>query len=213
MSLQNEFNLSPECVKFALESVGMGTWDIDLASNTIQCSPEMLAIWEIDPLEFKGERKVLQDRVHPDDLERMRDSIDKAVLEKSIYDLEYRLNLPSGMKWVRSRGRCIFGLNPDLPTRFTGIVFDITSSKKKDLDLSLALKAKEEFLTQASHELRNPLTALSLLSKVFKSEVDSKLSDPMLKENLMGLIRKQDLEIQRIETIIRMIYKNMDPKN
>lgn len=213
MSLQNEFNLSPECVKFALESVGMGTWDIDLATNTVQCSPEMLAIWEIDPVEFKGERKVLQERVHPDDLERMRTSIDKAVLEKSIYDLEYRLNLPSGMKWVRSRGRCIFGLNPDLPTRFTGIVFDITSSKKKDLALSLALKAKEEFLTQASHELRNPLTALSLLSKVFKSEVDSKLSDPMLKENLMGLIRKQDLEIQRIETIIRMIYKNMDSKN
>lgn len=213
MSPQNEFNLSPECVKFALESVGMGTWDIDLATNTVQCSPEMLFIWEIDPADFKGDRKVLQERVHSDDLEGMKTAIDKAVQEKSIYDLEYRLNLPSGLKWVRSRGRCIFGLNPDLPTRFTGVVFDITSSKKKDQDLSLALKAKEEFLNQASHELRNPLTALSLLSKVFKSEVDSRISDPMLRENLSGLLKKQELEIEKIETIIRMIFKSMDTKN
>lgn len=210
MPIRNEFDLSPECVKFALSSVGMGTWDIDLSTDTVQCSSEMLALWEIDPKAFTGERKILQSRVHPDDLEGMRKAIDKAVLEKTIYDLEYRIILPSGEKWVRSRGRCIFGDSPHEPVRFTGVVFDITQSKKKDQALNSAMKAKEDFLSQASHELRNPLTALSLLSKVFKSEVDSSVQGAEPREKFHAILRKQEIELQRIEVIIRMIFKKMD---
>ena len=157
-------------LNFALQSGNMGTWEIDLKDCSVRCSPEMLALWGIDPRHFKNSRAVLQSKVHPEDLIRMKTAIDFAIENKLVYELEYRIfPTPGDERWVLSRGRCVDDL-------FAGVVYDITESKRREEELSKALKAREQFLTIAGHELKTPLACMTLQLQV--NEWDLHHSDP-----------------------------------
>ena len=106
----------------------IGTWEIDLKQDTITCSRGMLELWGIEPEELKGNRQALQAKVHPDDLEGMKLAIDIAIIECSIYELEFRIiPEPGVVRWVRSRGECVFDDGPGRPTRFVGRVYLVES--------------------------------------------------------------------------------------
>jgi PAS domain S-box-containing protein len=199
-------DMTIEDFKFALQSADMGTWDIDLSSDTVYCSPEMLSLWDVSQEEFAGDRNILQKKVHPDDVLPMKEAIDKAIQSETIYDLEYRiLPSPGTVRWVRSRGRCAFSPNSKKPVRFSGVVFDVTAAKEKDEALSLALKDRERFLIAAGHELKSPLAGLQLQLQVLEGEL---LELQKLPEKVTGSISRQKELIWRLVRIIDNISEH-----
>ncbi len=150
-------NQYQENLNFALESGHMGTWDINLEKHTISCSKEMLDLWNIDENKLNGNRAVLQERVHPDDLDQMNDAINLAIKEGTIYEHEFRI-IPRAddLRWVKSRGRCIHCPITKKPLRFAGVVYDITVSKHKEEELARAIKMRDQFFMIATHELKTP---------------------------------------------------------
>lgn len=185
-----------ESLAFALQSGRMGTWDINLETNTVQCSEEMLSLWGLTASEFHGDRSVLQKRVHPDDLPVMIAAINDAIEKRTTYELEYRIFPFHGeMKWVLSRGRHTFSSEQGKPVRFAGIVYDITEKKLKE-------KALDQFFMIASHELRTPLACLSLqmdvLEWILKHEHDGVFSD----ERIETGFNKQKEHFNRISRIV-----------
>ena len=205
--LHYELEQSRESLNFALKSAGMGTWDIDLVNDTVQCSKEMLDLWEVGPEEFNGQRSILQSKVHPDDVENMRKAIDTAIQNRSIYELEYRILLSNQVqRWVKSRGRCTYAHHSDVPVRFSGVVFDITESKIKEAELEAAIKEREQFLTIASHELRTPLTCLQLQLLVMEWELKEKYNQFYDSERIETGFKKQKEQLVRLTRIIDNIF-------
>lgn len=181
----------------------MGTWDIDLTQNKVHCSPEMLDIWELDHQSFNNDRSVLQAMVHPDDLEKMREAINLAIINDAIYEFEYRIKTKTGAeKWILSRGRYTKDLTTNRPIRFSGIVYDITEKKLKRDEEMASQKTRERFFMVAGHELRTPLTSLNLLLQVNKWDLENDYPAAFTKERIHLSLQKQEQHLSRITRIV-----------
>lgn len=201
-----KFTQTRESLEFALESGKMATWEIDLESNQVSCSKEMLDLWGIDPHEFKNHRSILQNKVYPSDRDRMNTEINDAIKRRSIYELEYRIiPSPGQIRWVCSRGRCTFAPGSDKPVRFAGIVYDITEKKVKEIELANAQKARSDFLTIAGHELKTPLTCLQLQLNVMESQLQDLSKQDSSAELIAQGLKKQQDHLLRISKIINNI--------
>jgi len=200
---QIELQKSRDSLAFALQSGRMGTWDFDISNNSIICSPEMLELWGIEESEFKGDRQLLQSKVHPEDRTKMVEAIDHAIKTRSIYELEYRIfPREDEMRWVFSRGRCTYFPDSDGPSRFAGIVYDITEKKNKEDALAAAVMARDQFFMIASHELKTPLTCLNLQIDVFQWELKENFPELMQSEIIVSGLKKQQEHLLRISNIV-----------
>lgn len=197
--------MTQESLEFALESSRMGTWVINLATEQVQCSDEMLRIWSVSRHEFNNERSTLQNKVHPEDREWMRTSIEEAILSNGVYDCEYRIIPEPGiLRWVHSRGRRTFDPVTKEPTLFAGIVYDITEKKEKEKELIKAIAARQEFFTIAGHELKTPLTCMQLQLAVLELQIKEKASSD-LRAILAPSLQKQYEHLMRISRIVENI--------
>lgn len=200
-----EFKLkqAQESLVFALQSGRMGTWDFSLETGSINCSQEMLDLWNVSREEFNNEREILQSKVHPEDLELMKSAIDEAISNKSVYELEYRIiPSPGVVKWVLSRGRCTFEPNSDRPLRFAGVVYDISERRVKEEATRYAAKIRDQFFQIAGHELKTPLTCLHLQIQVMEWEMRQKHADTFSLDRIATGLKKQQNHLKRISRIV-----------
>src|SRR5262249_39121270 len=82
----------------------MGSWVWRVEGRTcLHLSEEWYRVWGFDPKEgLPGWEKRLQ-RVHPADRAMWEDTIERAIREKSDYDVEFRILLPDGaVKWLHT---------------------------------------------------------------------------------------------------------------
>lgn len=198
-----QLKLSRESLEFALESGGMGTWEINLQNDTVICSKEMLDLWNIRPEEFNGLRSQLQEKVHPADVTRMQTAIETAIRTKSIYEFEYRIYPSPGIeRWVICRGRCTFPPLSDIPSRFSGVVYDITEIKIKEAATNEAITSRDQFFMIASHELRTPLACLELLLEVKQWDLKNHYPEAFTAEKLEQAVYKQKEQLLRLKRIV-----------
>lgn len=197
-------------LEFILESGRMGTWEIDLEDDSVSCSKVMLSIWGYEQDSHCGDRFLLQKKVHQEDIELMRRAIAEAIEQGSIYELEYRIFPEPGIeRWVLSRGRCTYEDGKEKPVRLSGVVFDITEKKLREIELNRVLKERDEFYVRVSHEVRNPLSCMSLQLEV----MDWKLKNAAaVEENIADYIQKQREQLSRLTTIMKEILEETKPK-
>ena len=68
--------------------------------------------------------------IHPDDLESVKESMNKSVATKNVYVLEYRIfNKDQSIRWVYEKGRGIYDDKGDL-LYLDGVILDITSERE-----------------------------------------------------------------------------------
>jgi PAS domain S-box-containing protein len=122
---------SEERWKFALEGAGDGIWDWDLQNNQIFFSNQWKAMLGYQPEEIKNEFDEWEKRVHPDDLAKAYEDIQKHLNgETAVYQNEHRLRFKDGSyRWILDRGKIISFDKNGKPVRFVGIHTDITDRK------------------------------------------------------------------------------------
>lgn len=197
---------SQESLQFALQSAKMGTWEIDLKTDSVTCCKQMLKLWNFEIDDFPVERKLFQNKVHADDLPKMRAAIQLAVETDTIYEFEYRIHPePNVTRWVMSRGRCNYIEGTKTPDRFSGIVFDITDQKLKELKLAELAKEREHFFMIAGHELRTPLTLLNLQHEVLASELRDNFPETAKNQKIQEILFKQQENLLRLSRIVENI--------
>jgi PAS domain S-box-containing protein len=153
-------------LRLALDAGRMGSWEWDVRTNRLAWSPELEAIHGLPSTTFAGTFDALLQVVHPDDRERVRAEM-AAILEREEQHLEYRIVRPDGAtRWVESRAKLV--RDPPDTQRVVGVCMDITERKRVEEAQKEASRAKDEFLAMLSHELRNPLAALSAAAHVLK---------------------------------------------
>ena len=168
---------SEERRRLAIDSAGIGSWNIDLKTNVMAADGRFCEIFglAIDQCSFEQAVAV----IHPHDRQRVLDAVAAASrpIDSVPYAEEYRvIHSDESIVWVSAKGRANFeqvGGKPVLTT-FDGTIIDITERKRHAAERETLLQAeraarseaervgrmKDEFLATLSHELRTPLNAI-----------------------------------------------------
>lgn len=126
--------------------------------------------------------------IHPDDHDRILAGLSRQA--EGNYDVEFRVIRPDGsVRWVRDRA---FPIHDDdgVVYRIAGITEDITERKQmeqRNLELTFErekVKLLRDFISETSHDLKNPLTSINL-----KLRTLARTDDPEKRQRLI-----QDLE-------------------
>ncbi|MEO9231666.1 MAG: EAL domain-containing protein [Devosia sp.] len=120
---------------FALESAGQGSWEADIANNTVYYSPTWKRIRGYDPEEYvDSSSEVWLARVHPDDRERIQETIRKqnsGEIKRNAF--EYRERHKTGHYiWISSNGAPVAWAPDGSPTKLIGTDTDITARKEAE---------------------------------------------------------------------------------
>jgi CheY-like chemotaxis protein len=164
----------------ALDAGEMGTWDLDLATDTSVRSLRHDQIFGYTALQSKWGRKNLLACVVPEDLPAVQHTFEDA-LKTGAFSLECRIRWPdTSLHWISAQGRVDRDAHGD-PVRVLGIVKDTTDSKRAEAELRTAKdaaeaanRAKNEFLANMSHEIRTPMNGvLGMTDLVLDTELTS----------------------------------------
>ena len=142
----------PLRLRTAIDSAGLGLFDLDLVTGALEWTARTRELHGVPP-DAAIDRTTLSQRVHPEDVEPMRELIAQAAREPGgIVEAEYRTFDADGkLRWVAVRGQ-MAGVEGEgearRGTRFVGTAQDVTARRdiERQLDeehawLTLALEA------------------------------------------------------------------------
>lgn len=195
---------SEERAQLAVEALQLGTWDLEPTSGKLRLSDRCRALLCISPDEEATYERLLES-VHPADAERTRGAVERALQPASGggYDMEFRVLSPCGSleRWLRATGKVFFN-EAGRPLRFIGTVQDIDEQKQLEAQRARLFEAersareqaeaasrmREDLVAIVSHDLRNPLSSISMSAEVLQAIVSSDAS-PQLRRPLETIVR------------------------
>jgi PAS domain S-box-containing protein len=138
---------SKERLGIALETADLGTWDLDVTTQVMQCSPRLKANFGLPgDADFTYDRML--EAVHPDDRSHMLEAARLALEGNCKYHSEYRVIWPDGtVHWLLASGRA-FNEN-DGTSRLLGVTLDVTDRKRGEE----ALRKSEEHYRELAEAL------------------------------------------------------------
>ncbi|HXD06109.1 MAG TPA: PAS domain S-box protein [Burkholderiaceae bacterium] len=201
--------------EFALDGAGEGVWDRDEDTRSVFYSRRWKEILGYEEHEIGGSQHEWLDRIHSDDLARVKEAMRRYRLgETESYLSEHRLRHRDGhWVWVLDRGKIVERHPDGRPRRIVGTHTDITRNKLAEGALrekqaaELASRAKSEFLSRMSHEMRTPLNAVIGFTQLMQMQHDVSLTprlrhytDHVLQasEHLLALVNDV-LDLQQVE--------------
>ncbi len=129
-----------------LRLAGIGWWEYDCTADKLEWSDEVYRIFELVKGEFGGTYEAFQQYIHPEDLKAVKDAYSEAVAARKPYSCTHRICLPGGVKkTVREYARSVYDKN-GIPIRSFGLIQDITTSEKQQIELNHTLQLLESFL-------------------------------------------------------------------
>jgi PAS domain S-box-containing protein len=153
-----------------LAHIGSWAWDAT-GRNAVYVSEEWCRIYGFDPKDGMPSWEQRLQRVHREDRARFQLTVDRAVAEKSDYDLEFRILPPHAPgRYIHSVGRPILGSSGEL-VQFVGVSMDVTESKQAEQEherlrqelANLAhlnrVSTVGELTASLAHEIKQPIGA------------------------------------------------------
>ena len=169
---------SEERLRLALNAGRCGVWDWDIAGSRLTWSERLFEFHGISPDSFAGRMEDFTRLVHPEDVERVAQAIQRALDTGEDYDLEFRAVRPDGtVRWLSTNGRALYD-RTGRPVRMLGATLDMTERHEAEEERTRLLareraanEAKDRFLATLSHELRTPLApVLAVVSALSENE-------------------------------------------
>jgi PAS domain S-box-containing protein len=164
------------------------------------------------PEDFKNNlRRKFISIIHPDDVERVLDTIQMGVNNFKQYHIEYRIiTNEKRVKWVTDKGTAVFDENNKIQW-LDGFILEISDRievleelKKAKNQAEFANKSKSEFLANMSHEIRTPLNSILGFTELLENELTDKTylnylnSIKSSSKNLLTLIN-DILDLSKVE--------------
>jgi PAS domain S-box-containing protein len=150
-----------------LTHTGSWAWDVT-TRRALHISEEWYRIYGFDPKQGMLTWEQRDERIHPDDRTEQRQAIERAINEKSDYELEYRILLPHGaVRHLHSVGHPVLDTSGNL-VQFVGSSTDITDRRQAeealrqtqaDLTRISRITTMGELTASLAHEVNQPIAA------------------------------------------------------
>lgn len=200
---------SEDRLRMAVEASQLGTFHCDLPFDRLRwnaCCKEHFGL----PAEADVTIELFYRRIHPDDRERIRQAMERAIAGRTDYSVEFRTVDPTGrIHWILGRGRASYTAM-GRPYRFDGITMEVTDRKQAEHELEeaknaleAASNARDRFLSLLSHELRTPLTPVlaSLTALTSEGHVPAELQG-----ELAMYRRNLEIEARLIDDLLELTH-------
>jgi PAS domain S-box-containing protein len=181
--------IAEERMRFALEATGIGIWDMDCTTGVVRVSGAIESQFDLQPGTFGGSLEAVMQRIHPDEQESARETVENAVKSGGAFSLENRSIRRDGtVRWLNGAGRFYLGEHGE-PVRGFGISQDITERRALEEQYQKSLKAEATLLQQRNAALEDArfvaeqtvkrLTEVEQLKQEFLSTVSHELRTPL----------------------------------
>ncbi len=130
-------------LKQAQRQAKIGSWELNLVTNTLDWSDETFRIFELDKTYFRASREAFLAAIHPEDRESVIAAYGRSLETREPYEITHRLLLPDGrVKVVHELCETFYSADGE-PLRSLGTVQDITERTRNEdqlRKLSLAVE-------------------------------------------------------------------------
>ena len=149
---------SEERLRLALEAGRMGVWDWNIRTNEMNWSDSLEPLHGLARGSFAGTLEAFRKLIHPADRETVDRTIQRAIEQRSGYEIEFRSLWSDGsIHWIAGKGMVLVG-NDGQPERMIGIGMDVTQRRRSE--------QSARFLADASATLSVLVDFDSTLQKV-----------------------------------------------
>ncbi|MBX6374397.1 MAG: PAS domain-containing protein [Acetobacteraceae bacterium] len=145
-------------LSLALEAGGLGAWELDPRSGTVERSPQHDALFGYSTPQAKWSYRRMLRHVVPEDRARVEAAFRRAVAEASSLRTECRIR-PAGegneVRWLEATGAPHRG--PDGRMKFLGVILDTTERRRTEERLRLVAG-------ELNHRVKNTLAAVQSIA-------------------------------------------------
>lgn len=150
----------------------IGNWAWDLKTNNMQWSDEIFKIFGYKPAEFQPTYDWLLSRTFPDDRELFTRSVEAAIGEDKLFNIDFRIITPQGaIHFLNIVADRIKKGRSGAPEWMYGIVEDITKRKLIEIQLRDAQSQAELYVDLMGHDINN----MNMVALGFLEMADDKL--------------------------------------
>ena len=140
--------------------------------------------------------------VHPDDRELAEKALRAAVEVRAPLSIDYRLRHRYGeFRYFSVKG----SPRSDGAGKYAGYIgtlYDIDDQKRISMKLTEAVRARDEFLSVASHELKTPLTSLGLQAQLLQRLIRDGDPSAYSKARIDRLVHHTDRQVGRLTRLV-----------
>ncbi|MCO5945294.1 PAS domain-containing sensor histidine kinase [Mucilaginibacter flavidus] len=203
---------SNERFNYVVKATHDAIWDMDLKTYHIQWGEGYEKVFGYKLGQMEGDYIEWKNKIHPDDVDRVVNSIQFSITNKSsqIWEEEYRYAKADGtMAYVYDRGYIIHDKD-NIPLRMVGAMQDLTARKNYETertqlieDLIQQNKNLEQFTYIISHNLRSPVANIMGCAEMLKDEELDADDKEIAVRGLSRSITKLDDVITDLHTILQ----------
>ncbi|HET8980639.1 MAG TPA: PAS domain-containing protein [Solirubrobacteraceae bacterium] len=156
-SIERELRRSRQALVEAERVARMGSWEWDMREDRTTWSDGLFELYGLSVNELDATYEGGIERVLPEDRQRVREAMERAVAERSGFALEYRVVRRDGrVRTFRNQGEVVVD-ERGTPVRVVGVVRDVTEAKL----VELALQSTSADLERRAGELQRLASAAS----------------------------------------------------
>ncbi len=150
----------------------LGFWEVDVKTDDIILSDEVLTICAIEPSSFDNTHASFLESIHPEDRERVMEAKEMALRGEIPFNLEYRILRPNDeIRYVYGRAEVIRDKH-DEPSRMVGTIHDITVRKQVELALYRSNRALR-VLNECTHTIVHASSGQEMINDVCRIIVNT----------------------------------------
>ena len=147
---EEELRNSEARLKLAQEVAGIGVWDWELPSGTLDWSAQIYHLFGIEPGVEDPYAAWLQ-AVHPDDRAAAAARVQEAIERREPLDMTFRIIRHGEVRWIRSQGS-VSDTADGQPGRMIGACHDVTDAHRQQAALEDRNRALQEAAERSGRE-------------------------------------------------------------